>query len=135
MQVIVHVIVKENVIIVGDTLTDVNFARTEKDDSFDCIEAGKGASFDISAVTDRKITKNIMKYLTSEGVGYQCSCEPSRTSTNADYVSISGNGIPTVLISVPLKSMHTPSETVNLNDIKSLSDVLVKISYNDKILN
>ena len=76
-----------------------------------------------------------MKYLTSEGVGYQCSCEPSRTSTNADYVSISGNGIPTVLISVPLKSMHTPSETVNLNDIKSLSDVLVKISYNDKILN
>ncbi|MBQ3040718.1 MAG: M20/M25/M40 family metallo-hydrolase [Clostridia bacterium] len=116
-------------------VTDVNFARTEKDDSFDCIEAGKGASFDISAVTDRKITKNIMKYLTSEGVGYQCSCEPSRTSTNADYVSISGNGIPTVLISVPLKSMHTPSETVNLNDIKSLSDVLVKISYNDKILN
>lgn len=115
-------------------ITDVNFARTGEDDSFDCIEAGKGASFDISAVTDRKITKNIMKYLTCEGVDYQCSCEPGRTSTNADYVSISGNGVPTVLISVPLKSMHTPSETVNLNDIKSLSDVLVKISYNSKIL-
>ena len=115
-------------------ITDVNFARLGDDDSFDCIEAGKGASFDISAVTDRKITKNIMKYLTEEGVSYQCSCEPARTSTNADYVSISGNGIPTVLISVPLKSMHTPSETVNLNDIKSLSDVLVKISYNKSIL-
>ena len=80
------------------------------------------------------VTKNIMKYLTSEGVSYQASCEPSRTSTNADYVSISGKGVPTVLISVPLKSMHTPSETANLNDIKSLSDVLVKIAYNSKIL-
>lgn len=115
-------------------VTDVNFARVGEDDSFDCIEAGKGASFDISAITDRKVTKNIMKYLTSEGVSYQASCEPSRTSTNADYVSISGKGVPTVLISVPLKSMHTPSETANLNDIKSLSDVLVKIAYNSKIL-
>ena len=115
-------------------VTDVNFARVGDDDSFDCIECGKGASFDISAITDRKVTKNIMKYLTSEGVSYQASCEPGRTSTNADYVSISGKGVPTVLISVPLKSMHTPSETANLNDIKSLSDVLVKIAYNSKIL-
>ncbi len=115
-------------------VTDVNFAKTEKDDSFECIESCKGASFDISAITDRKITKNIMKYLTSEGVEYQCSCEPARTSTNADYVSISGQGVKTVLMSVPLKSMHTPSETVNLRDIKSLSDILVRIAYNKSIL-
>lgn len=116
-------------------VTDVNFAKIEKDDSFECIEAGKGASIDISAVTNRKISKNIMKYLTREKIAYQVCCEPASTSTNADYVSISGNGVPTVLMSVPLKSMHTPSETVNLRDIKSLSDILVKIAYQKDILN
>ena len=116
-------------------VTDVNFAKTEDDDSFECIEACKGASIDISAITNRKISKNIMKYLTSEGVEYQVCCEPAHTSTNADFVSISGKGVPTILMSVPLKSMHTPSETVNLRDIKSLSDILVKIACQKDILN
>lgn len=115
-------------------ITDVNFAKMEKDESYECLESGKGASIDISAVTDRKISKNIMKYLTGKGIEYQVVCEPRATSTNADFVSISGNGIKTVLMSIPLKSMHTPSESVCLRDIKSLSSILLSVAYNKSIL-
>lgn len=115
-------------------VTDVNFARDEDDDSFECIVPGGGASIDVSAVTNRRATKNIMKHLTKEGIDYQVVCEPSSTSTNADFVSISTSGVPTVLMSIPLKSMHTPSEIVNLRDIKSLSDILLSISYGGDIL-
>ena len=110
-------------------VTDVNFANTDTEISFECIEAGKGASIDVSAITQRSLTRAVMKHLTSEEIPYQVVCEPSYTGTNADALSISGNGIPTLLASIPLKSMHTPSETVSLRDIKSLSDILVSIAY------
>lgn len=110
-------------------VTDVNFANTDTEPSFDMIEMGKGASIDLSAVTNRHLTKSVMKHLTKEQIPYQVVCEPAYTGTNTESVSISGCGVPTLLMSIPLKSMHTPSETVSLRDIKSLSDILVSIAY------
>ncbi|MBQ4108618.1 MAG: hypothetical protein IJC80_04375 [Clostridia bacterium] len=109
-------------------VTDVNFAKTGKDEDFEAIECKKGASIDISSVCTRKTIKSIMKHLTSEKIPYQVVCEPRATSTNADALSISTLGFPTVLMSIPLKAMHTPSEIVNLRDIKSLADIISSIA-------
>jgi endoglucanase len=73
-----------------------------------------------------------MKMLDSKGVKYQKVCEPFHTSTNSDGVSVAGRGVRTVLMSVPLRSMHTPSEAVCLDDIKSLSDILLEVAYTEK---
>lgn len=115
-------------------VTDVNFAKTEKGEDFETIECKKGASIDLSSICTRKTTKNIMKHLTSEKIPYQVVCEPRATSTNADSLSISSLGFPTVLMSIPLKYMHTPSEVVNLRDIKSLSDIIASIACNSSVL-
>ena len=72
--------------------------------------------------------------LDKETFDYQVSCEPRATSTNADSLSISSIGFPTVLMSIPLKSMHTPSEIVNLRDIKSLADIVASIACNASII-
>ena len=69
-----------------------------------------------------------MKHLTEKQIPYQVVCEPKATWTNADSLSISSLGFPTVLMSIPLKAMHTPSEIVNLRDIKSLSDIVASIA-------
>ncbi|MBQ7789158.1 MAG: M20/M25/M40 family metallo-hydrolase [Clostridia bacterium] len=114
-------------------ITDVNFARTEKEEDFETIECKGGASVDISALTDRRLTRNIINLLKEKGIKHQLVCEPGRTCTNNDPVSISGYGIRTALMSIPLKSMHTPSETVNLQDIKSLADILVAVSYEENL--
>ena len=115
-------------------VTDVNFAKTDKNEEFEVIECKKGASIDLSSICTRKTTKNIMKHLTSKKIPYQVVCEPKLTCTNADSLSISSLGFPTVLMSVPLKAMHTPSEIVNLRDIKSLSDIVASIACNASIL-
>lgn len=112
---------------------DVNFAKTDKDDNFECIEIGKGASVDISAQTDRTLTKNIRKALDENGIEYQIVCEPRYTGTNNEALAISGYGVRTALLSIPLKSMHTPSETVSLRDIKSLSDILACIATREDL--
>ncbi|MBE6624684.1 MAG: hypothetical protein E7622_03450 [Ruminococcaceae bacterium] len=113
-------------------VTDVNFAVGEEIDETESIAVGEGAGIDISALTDVKLTRSIMKMLDSKGIKYQRVCEPSRTSTNSDGVSVAGKGVRTVLMSIPLKSMHTPSELVCLDDIKSMSDILLEIAYTKK---
>ncbi|MBQ8393724.1 MAG: hypothetical protein IJX51_08190 [Clostridia bacterium] len=113
-------------------ITDVNFGAIEGDKDYDSIVCGKGASVDISALTDRKLTRGVMRLLDKEGVPYQRICEPSYTYTNNDLVSVTGEGIPTVLMSIPLRSMHTPVETVCLKDIRSLADILIRVAYTEK---
>ena len=47
-------------------------------------------------------------------------------------ISVSGEGVKTALISLPLKAMHTQNEVVNLKDIRSLADALLLVAYTDK---
>lgn len=108
---------------------DVNFASGDGIEARESIEIGKGPSVDISSLMDVRLTRNIMSLLDKNHMPYQKICEPMRTSTNADGLSICNNGIRTALFSIPLESMHTPSEVVCLGDIKTLSDILLLVAY------
>lgn len=112
--------------------TDVNFAFSEGLDTYNTIEMGKGACVDISATTDRRLTKSILRLCEQRGIPYSPICEPSRTGTNADGISVCGEGIKTALLGVPLRAMHTPSEVVSLRDISSLSKILEAVACTEK---
>lgn len=105
-------------------ITDVNFASGDGTPDYECIKCEKGASLDISSLADKRLTRNIRKLLTDKGVKHQIICEPGRTYTNNEGLLISGNGVRTAVLSVPLRSMHTPCETVNLKDILSLKEII-----------
>lgn len=102
-------------------ITDVNFAKQEGVSSEESIQCGKGPSVDISSLCDRRLTKNIIKLFKENSLEHQIICEAGRTGTNNECISISAQGIRTAVLSLPLKSMHTPSEVVRLEDIKALS--------------
>lgn len=110
-------------------VTDVNFASGEGIREGDSIEVGKGASIDISAITDIMLTRRVMALLDAQKIPYQRICEPSRTSTNADAISKTGKGARTLVMSIPLASMHTPCELVCLDDIVSMARILLEIAY------
>ncbi len=55
----------------------------------------------------------------AEGISYQIEAEPSVTGTDARSIQVSRAGIPTGLVSVPLRYMHTPTEAVCLEDLES----------------
>jgi endoglucanase len=56
-----------------------------------------------------------------------CSIEISRghTNTDADAIYLSRVGVATGVVSVPLRYMHTPVETVQLDDIEAVVQLLV----------
>ncbi|HEX7058692.1 MAG TPA: M42 family metallopeptidase [Solirubrobacterales bacterium] len=46
------------------------------------------------------------------------------TSTDADAIQISRSGIPTGLVSIPLRYMHSPVEMVDLGDVEAVVELL-----------
>jgi endoglucanase len=66
-------------------------------------------------------------YETAEAEGIPVSVEVSRghTNTDADAVYLSRVGVPTGLVSIPLRYMHTPVETVELADVEAVIRLLV----------
>lgn len=55
----------------------------------------------------------------AEGIPYQFEAEPSVTGTDARAIQVARAGIPTGLVSVPLRYMHTPTEVVALADLEA----------------
>ena len=51
-----------------------------------------------------------------------------RTLTDADVFYGEGAGIPTALVSIPLRRMHTPVETADLADLEATRTLAGRLS-------
>lgn len=91
------------------------------------VRAGNGGDFCFSPQTNRAFTKYAISVAEREGIPYQLSAAPGRTGTNSNAVQTTRDGIPTFLISIPLKNMHTMSELVNMNDALNTSRVVAAV--------
>lgn len=69
-----------------------------------------------------RITEIAKKY----NIPYQIEVEPGNTGTDAWDIQTSVGGIPTLLISIPIKYMHTSVEVVNLEDIRNTGILLAR---------
>ena len=61
-------------------------------------------------------------------IPYQLEAEPSVTGTDARSIQVTRGGIPTGLISVPLRYMHTPTEVIALSDLEATVDLIVRFA-------
>jgi putative aminopeptidase FrvX len=55
----------------------------------------------------------------SEGIPYSIQASPRSTWTDADAIHLSRAGVPTAVISVPNRYMHSPNEIVSLSDLEA----------------
>lgn len=51
---------------------------------------------------------------------------PVHSGTDAFALQIAGEGIPTGLISIPLKYMHTPVEVISIKDVQRTGRLLAE---------
>ncbi len=65
------------------------------------------------------LTEKLIETAREYGIEYQISVAPGPTGTDARSMQISRSGVPTVLLELPLRYMHTTVETLNLDHIKS----------------
>ncbi|MGV3488787.1 MAG: M20/M25/M40 family metallo-hydrolase [Tuberibacillus sp.] len=82
------------------------------------------------APINRKVNELLEKAAQRLNMGLQYELTPRKTGTDADKMRYTGTGVPVALVSLPLRYMHSPVETVSLADIQSEIDLLVELLSN-----
>ena len=54
------------------------------------------------------------------GIPYQLEPTPAASGTDAESIQTNRNGVPVLLISIPLRYMHTGVETGSVSDIENI---------------
>ncbi len=85
-----------------------------------------GAMLGISPLLSKKVTDGLKKAAESKGIKYQYEVMGGKTGTNADHIAFTRSGVPTGLLSIPLRNMHTPVEVVDTADIVSVAEILAE---------
>ena len=85
---------------------------------------GGGAMIGISPVLSTSVTNSLKEIANKNEIKHQFEVMGGKTSTNADNIVDTKCGVPTGLLSIPLRNMHTPIEIVDLNDIISVAEIL-----------
>lgn len=96
------------------------------------IKMGGGPSISFSAQTSRKLTIKAVETAKKNGIPHQLFAEPNHTGTNSGAIQTSRGGVPTVLVSIPLKNMHTANEVVMLSDVYDTSRLICELALSLK---
>lgn len=99
---------------------DVTHAKTP-DESKVSIACGSGPSLCVGPNIHPSLADAFGKAAKKISVGYEIEVEGGNTGTDAWSIQTSREGIPTLLLSLPLKYMHTPVETLSLADCENTS--------------
>lgn len=94
------------------------------DNSKDAYEIGDGCVITMGPNIHPGISERLISTAGEYNIKHQLEVEGGNTGTDAWVMQVVGEGIPTGLLSVPLKYMHTTVETISVSDVKAVSDLL-----------
>ncbi len=67
---------------------------------------------------DREVLKGLRQAAEEEGIPYVLNAHGRWSGTDADEVAKVREGIPTGIVSIPLRYMHSPVEMVDFRDVE-----------------
>jgi endoglucanase len=90
----------------------------------DVYTLGKGPAIGVGPVLNQALTKFLFSVAKECQIPYQIDVEEGSTGTEAWATQISGRGIPTLLVSIPVRYMHTTVETLDINDVSNTARLI-----------
>src|SRR5215207_7068756 len=89
---------------------------------------GSGPVITRGAIVNRALNDLLDEVAAAEGI--ECSTEAAgrQTGTDADTVHLSRTGVPTAVVSIPLRYMHSPVELVDLGDVEATIRLLTALA-------
>lgn len=94
------------------------------------VTLGGGPSIQHGGANHPKIVEFIEGVAQKNEIGLQHEATSVRTGTDTDSIFYQKTGIPSALISLPLRYMHSPVETASFQDIKSLIELMTESVLN-----
>ncbi|MDQ7027257.1 MAG: M42 family metallopeptidase [Anaerolineae bacterium] len=97
---------------------DVTFADQPGVPADDASEMGAGPAIGLGANFHPKLFDKIVEVAKEYEIKYQIEPAVGATGTDAAAIQLARDGIPTLLLSIPIRNMHSPVETLHLRDIE-----------------
>jgi putative aminopeptidase FrvX len=116
--------INPDIAIVTDVCHDTNtpLVNTKKEGDLSC---GKGPVMTFAPAVQNNLLKMVRDVAAKAEIPIQLSASSRSTGTDTDAFAYSGTGVPSVLISLPLRYMHTTVEMAHQDDIKNV----IKLIY------
>ncbi len=94
------------------------------DNSKNAFELGSGTAISKGPNIHPAMSKRLIDTAKRANIKYTVEVEGGDTGTDAWELQVAGVGVPTALLSIPLRYMHTTVETLDINDVYATSDLL-----------
>ena len=94
----------------------IDYPGVSKDKFYEC-NLGSGVSISVGPNLYPKLTKLLIETAKEENIPYILEAESRPTPTDARAIQITKTGIPSALVSIPLRYMHTNIETIEYQDL------------------
>jgi len=117
--------INPDVAIVTDVTHDTGTPMIDKktDGDFEC---GKGPVLTYAPAVHNKLLDIIIKCAEENKIPFQREAASRSTGTDTDAFAYSNHGVPSALISLPLRYMHTTVESVDKKDIENVVKLIAK---------
>lgn len=104
---------------------DVGFGMTP-DMPPETAHLGKGPVVAYGGRLNTKLTKKFVEVCKKYNYPLQYEAAPAGTGTDTDAIQITREGIPCILLSIPLRYMHTSVETIDLKDVENTGKAIAR---------
>lgn len=100
------------------------------DNSKNAFEVGEGTVISIGPNIHPKLFERLKSTAEEHHIALQYDVDGGDTGTDAWAIQVSRLGVPTALLSIPLKYMHTSVETLCISDVKMTAELLTYFIQN-----
>ena len=105
---------------------DVTFAREPGINDYRSFPLGKGLSIGVGANNHPALLRRFKELADELDLPYALEMMPASSGTDAMAMQITSAGIPTLVIGIPIRYMHTPVELTALKDIRRAGRLLAR---------
>jgi putative aminopeptidase FrvX len=111
-------------------VVDVTFAEHPALKDYEYFPLNNGPVIGRGATIPAKLSDLLVETAKKLDIPYQIEALPAKTGTDAEDIAFSRGGIPTCVIGIPLRYMHTPVEVVSLKDIERTKQLVASFIKN-----
>jgi putative aminopeptidase FrvX len=123
--------IKPNVAIITDVTHDTQTPMINKITQGD-LACGRGPVVSYAPAIQNNLNKLLIETAETAGIPFQRQASSRSTGTDTDAFAYSNGGVPSVLISLPLRYMHTTVEMIHKEDVDNVISLIYETLLNLK---
>jgi endoglucanase len=88
------------------------------------VKLGGGPALARGSAVHPAVNRRLVEAAREEDIPYTLEATPRSTGTDADAIAYARAGVPTGIVSIPNRYMHSPSEIVSISDLDSCARLI-----------